>query len=253
MLYLCIAMYALLAMFPLMDSNPPMDAMQVLSSGHSNGLHFLMTTVIPALTYAVVYVDDYDTRLLYVWVARSGQKAYALSYFATALISAFAVSFVGDVMCLVGCAMRGLPIIVFNEAIGRYSGTFTVYDMLLAYNHTGLFVLVVLTEFALGATVMAGLAAAFSTLTHRRLMTLCLPIFYFFLWSMVFTIAKNFPELNLKLHPMLNIEHLAWVSEYFRETWPLANFLYKLLTCAIHWVTFGLITVWQIERSVKNA
>jgi hypothetical protein len=59
--------------------------------------------------------------------------------------------------------------------------------------------------------------------------------------------------LGLQLHPMLNIDHLIRVSYFFSDGWPLANFLYKLLTCAIHWVVCGMVVVCTIERSVKNA
>ena len=224
--------------------------MQFLDETHYSGLQFVMVTVIPAWTYAVVYVNDYDTRLLYVWAVRSGQKAYALSYYVTALISAFAVSFVSNALSIGVCVLRGSPVINPDPFKG---GPYQPYEMLQDRGLLLLYVLVVLVEFALGASAMAGLAAMFSTLTHRRLMTLCLPIFYFFLSTTTLIISTNFPELGLQLHPMLNIEDLIRVSYFFADGWPLANFLYKLLTCAIHWVVCGMVVVCTIERSVKNA
>ncbi len=249
-LYLCIVLYVLLASFPLLEHDAPPTAMQFLWETHTSGLQFVMVTVIPAWTYAVVYVDDYDTRLLYVWVVRSGQKAYALSYYATALISAFTVSFVSNTLSIGVCVLQGIPVIQTDP----FKGTmFQAYELLQDQGYFVLYVLAVLAEYALGASVMAGLAAAFSTLTHRRLMTLCLPIFYFFLSTTTLIISKNFPELGLQLHPMLNIDNLIRVSYFFADGWPLANFLYKLLTCAIHWVICGMVVVCTIERSVKNA
>ncbi len=242
MFYICIVLYFLLLMLP--SLNPPtensfmssdLDSLWYYAQMVSTGMPYIAATVVPALAYAVTYMDDYDTRLLYVWAMRSGTERYAVSYFIATLAAGFLVAFGGNLLFLAVNDLRGFPFVYTASGQVRR----TVYSAWYNNGYPVLYVLAHTTEYALGASTMAGLAAAIGCTFNKRVAMLGLPAMYYFCYDL------------LPLPKLFDPYDLCGISEW-AET-PLANMGQKLMVCAVYWVVCGFVTVRAIGRSVENA
>lgn len=239
-LYIAMVVYAVLLLLPCLtvSSIGGNSSMSMLNYTQSTtpGFVYFNATIIPALAYAVTYISDYETRLLYVWCIRGGTERYAVSYYLTALAGGFLTSFCGSLLFIGINLLRDVPV------FGGFYGGFAVRNyetMYLSGQHTGL-VLAVLTEYALGASALSGAAAAFSAIFHRKAAGLGVPIVFFFVFNMYKT----------ALHPLLDPIALTWTVDY---SLPYPHWVCKGLAFLVYAITFGLITVMQIKRSVENA
>ena len=246
-LYLCSVVYALLLTISSLGRNSVMQISNGLQFGHIVGFNMILSAVLPALAYAVTYVDDYTTRLLYVWVVRTGARRYAISYYTAALIAGFCVSLMGNCLYIIIMLLRGCP---FESGSTVGSITFHTYESWYLNGWTALYIITVLMEYALGAAAMSGIAAVCSSLFHQRFSALCIPVMCFFLFDILSMVVTVFPELGWSIHPMLNPNQLTQVSSYFDT--PVLNLIYKMLTAAVYFVVCGGITAYTIERSVEN-
>ncbi len=247
-LYICIVSYVLLLIVPMLRPNYLNDSvMSSLLRAQTSAFYFVLSAVIPALAYAVTYVDDYDTRMLYPWAVRSGAKPYAVSYYLTALLGGFLVGFLGNAIYIGIHLLLGMKL---DADIGwNHTATYSQYDAIYDEGQIALYVFIILLEYALGAAAMAGISAMCSSLFHQRFATLAIPVFYFFMTEVYAKLAYVFGWINL--HKLLIPGYLAQTSFYVKD--PSLNILYKLLTVALHIIVCGYITVRHIERSVDNA
>ena len=238
--YICILLYFLLLMLP--SLNPPTENSMMSSDLNSlwyyaqtvsTGMPYIAATVVPALAYAVTYMDDYDTRLLYVWAMRSGTESYAVSYFVATLAAGFLVAFGGNLLFLAVNDLRGFPFAdghIFDQ---------TAYCRWYNEGHPVMYVLAHITEYALGASAMAGMAAAIGCTFNKRVTMLGLPAIYYFCYDL------------LQLPKLFDPYDLCGISDY-AET-PLANMGQKLVICAVYWIICGFVTKRSIGRSVEHA
>ncbi len=245
-LYISTGLYALLLLLSTLGDSGHYTVMNGLKIAQHNVFYMVLSTVLPAFAYALTYVDDYDTRLLYPWVVRTGTNAYARSYYITSVLSGFLVSFFG---CLIFISIRlllGDPLehsesghIAFNVYRSIYNERWMVGYMLLN-----------VLRYALGAAAMSGIAAACSSLFHLRFFTLLVPVFYFFVYSAYRTLW-NFLDRILPEPFLLDPEKLIGNHNYARD--PLQNALWRLVAVGLHLVVFGILTTQAIKRSVENA
>jgi hypothetical protein len=233
-LYFSIVVYCLLMMLTSMNVDRMLTGRNSMAlliySIDMSGFGMFLTTAVPAMAYVLTYIDDYDTRLLYVWCVRAGTERYAVSYYLTAVLGGFCTSILGMALFTAINYLRGVPLIT------DFPGTIS-YEALY-YESRGLYVAVILLEYALGCAAMAGVAAACSSITHRKMVALIIPMLFKYIFDI-------FP-----VHPLLSPLQLTRVSNY---AVPMPTFVSKLLAFFVYTVISGLITVTQIRRSVNNA
>ena len=87
-LYIAMVVYAVLLLPCLtVSSIGGNSSMSMLNYTQSTtpGFVYFNATIIPALAYAVTYIGDYETRLLYVWCIRGGTERSGVSCICGAL------------------------------------------------------------------------------------------------------------------------------------------------------------------------
>ena len=197
-LYICIVSYVLLLIVPMLRPNYLNNiVMSGLYRAQVSDFYFVLSAVIPALAYAVTYVDDYDTRMLYPWAVRSGARQYAVSYYLTALMGGFLVGFLGNAIYIGIHLLLGMEL---DAEIGwNHTAMYYQYDVIYDEGHIALYVFIILMEYALGAAAMAGISAMCSSLFHQRFATLAIPVVYFFMTDVYSKLAGVFswPRLHI--------------------------------------------------------
>ncbi len=245
-LYISTGLYALLLLLDTLGESHHGTAMNGLLISQYSQFYMVLSTILPASAYALTYVDDYDTRLLYPWVVRTDTNAYARSYYIASVLSGFLVSFFG---CLIFIAIRLLLGDPLEHSDSSYI-VFTVYRSV--YNEKWMigYMLLNVLRFALGAAAMSGIAAACSSLFHLRFFTLLVPVFYFFGFRVYYTI-RSLLNYVLPKPFLLDPEKLIGHFDYAQD--PLQNVLWRLAAVGLHLVVFGILTTRAIKRSVDNA
>lgn len=239
-IYVSMVLIALLTQVTSFRVSMGHDGLSFLATTMTNsfGLSIVLLGLIPVFPYALSYADDRNTRMLYFWVLRGGTERYAVSYYVTTLLGAFFSVFGGLALFFVMIRARGFAIIA--DDIVPPTGTFQSYASLYNNGHEGLFFLAIFSELALGASAMAGIAAAAASIFKNKITIVAAPLMF---WMPLMCV---FPY-----------DNMLYVNDLLMITWnapdPLSNFLQKLLTVSIYWIACGLITVWNIRKKVRNA
>ena len=258
MLYVCIVLYAAMLLGTTLGDRTGSDCAVDLLNSAQYDFYMVLATVFPALAYAVTYVDDFDNKLLHHWTMRSGLRSYAVSYYLVSVLAGFIVSFAGSALFLGIMQLRGFPL--DRNAVSNIQQTgFYQYSLWYFRGQMVPYVVAGLSEYALGCVAMAGFAAACSTLMHRKLSAVVVPVIYFQFISILHKLKQYIPPLDKLLRSnvgqMIQSNQLVSQSHFANSLAevPLHTFLYKFLMVAAYAIVFGTITVWSIERSAENA
>lgn len=234
-LYISILLYALALQIPSMKVTMFRSVFGLYEAAQidSLGFAFILSCVIPALPYALTYVDDYNTRMLYNWSVRSGMVYYAVSYYVITLVTAYATSFLGSLVFLGINSFRDLPFLDSGTGFGF------AYADLYNSGHKVLYVLAIISEHSLGTCAMAGITTASASIFHHKFASVSVTVL-FYLTSAIFLLGN-----------ILDPAHLIHVASYTSSSWD--NLATKLFITSVYCIACGLITTAQIKRSVQNA
>ena len=257
MLYICILLYAAMLLGTTFGRSVSATTLGILVRLH-NDFCRVISTIIPALAYAITYVDDYDNKLMHHWTVRSGVRSYAVSYYAVSVLAGFVVSFAAISLFIGIMTLRGYPLDrdvvsnVFRTEIEEYEPWY-LSGHLLGYTAAGI------AEYALGCGAMAGFAAACSALLHRRVPAVVVPVLYFYVNDILRALQKYITPLQKVLTSPLGritdwwglVDRDMYVSPIIPLPWH--NLGFKFLLFLLYVILFGGITVCCIERSAENA
>ncbi len=233
--YLCMVIYWLGLQLTGGQEQYTPAVMDLLYRAHFQimGFMFMVICVVPLLAYTATFTTDYRTRMLHFWCVRGGCAHYAVAYYITALLSAFAVSVGGNLLYIVVNLLRGLPLTSGSAAFGN------AYPEVFATGNMFLYIAVIVADFGLGAVVCAALAAAAGSVFRRR----------FAVYGVPLLIVHSAPM--LRLPPMLDLTELtadlSGIGNGDAE-----NFFGKLLGVLCYGIICGFITTRCIERSVSH-
>ncbi|MBQ9082466.1 MAG: hypothetical protein IJY28_03080, partial [Clostridia bacterium] len=233
--WLCMVIYWLgLQMTGGQQSYTP-AVLDLLYRAHSQimGFMFMVICVVPSLAYTATFTTDYRTKMLNFWCIRGGSTAYGVSYYLTALFSAFGVSVGGNLLYIVVNLLRGFPLTSGSAAMG------SAYPEVFATGNMVLYVAVILADFGLGAMVCAALAAAAGSVFRRRFAVYGIPLLIVHSAYM------------LHLPPMLDLQELTADLSGI-GCGDFQNFFGKLIGVLCYGIIAGIITVRGIERSVEH-
>ena len=202
----------------------------------NSGVFTFVLCILPAFPFAMVYTQDENSGMLWNWSIRAGIRGYARAYYLITVLSGFLVIVIGGVLFILLMVLSGSPFLI--DGTGKYLD----FGIFLIEENPVLFVVFQLVNGAMGGAIIAGLAAMIGAFIPNRFVVYAAPL-------VIYMLAVRLLGSH-SLPYYLNVTNL--LQGAFNAPTPFGALGIKLAYLVILGGTFGLLTLWKIERRQKN-
>ena len=212
------------------------DVLTICSTGLVESASFVMTTaVLPIFVYSAAAAEDRKNNSVRYFASRSGIRAYAISKFLSALVSAMLTFAIGMVM----------TVLIFSIWFPLYNGSYNAGDGYFPLVESGKMIsyfIVFLLHYMLSAACFSATWFLAACCFEETFVAYTLPIMIFFFLQRA-ALSWNIPYWAKPGGLIQSMYDLGSVAK---------TFWYRALILAVYCLVLGLVGVKVIERKIRN-